>query len=152
MILPSPYRVRLNRLRTGIGLFRSALHKWGLVPSVNCSFGAEEQTADHMLASCPLYHPPNGTLGLAALDDDSVDWLQTTALAPDNTKSAQTKKEDGNFFMTMKTAAILNLKIIWKNVKRIRIQNRKMEVVTKQMKIIRVPEMNYFFGKVKTTK
>jgi len=28
----------------------------------------------------PLYHPPNGTLGLAALDDDTVDWLQTAAL------------------------------------------------------------------------
>jgi len=41
---------------------------------------AEEQTADHILASCSLYHPPNWTLGLAALDDDAVDWLQTTAL------------------------------------------------------------------------
>jgi len=23
----------------------------------------------------PLYHPSNGTLGLVALDDDTVDWL-----------------------------------------------------------------------------
>jgi len=23
-----------------------------------------------------LYHPPNGRLGLAALDDDTVDWLK----------------------------------------------------------------------------
>jgi len=51
------------------------MHKWGLVPSANCRCGrAEEQTADHILAFCPLYHPPNGTLGLA------VDWLQTTEL------------------------------------------------------------------------
>jgi len=42
--------------------------------------GAEEQTADHIIASCPLYHPPNGTLGLAALDDDTVEKFQTTAL------------------------------------------------------------------------
>jgi len=42
------------------------MHKWDLVPSSNCRCGAEEQTADHILVSCPLYHPPNGTLGLAA--------------------------------------------------------------------------------------
>jgi len=72
-------RVRLNRLRTG--LFRSKMHKWDLVPSANCRGVAEEQTADNILASCPmLYHPPNGTLGLAALNNDNVDWLQTTAL------------------------------------------------------------------------
>jgi len=41
----------------------------------------DEQTADHILASCPLYHPLKGTLGLAALDDDTVDWLQTIALS-----------------------------------------------------------------------
>jgi len=35
---------------------------------------------DIILDSCPLYHPPNGTLGLAALDDDTVDWLRTTVL------------------------------------------------------------------------
>jgi len=69
-----------NRLRTGVRLFRSTMHKWDLVPSADCRCGEEEQTADHILASCPLYHPPNGTLGLAALDDNTVDWLQTTEL------------------------------------------------------------------------
>jgi len=29
----------------------------------------------------PLYHPPNGILGLAAFDDDTVDSLKTTALS-----------------------------------------------------------------------
>jgi len=49
------------------------MHKWGLVPSANCRCGAKEQTADHMiLASYPLYHPPNGKLGLAELDEDTV--------------------------------------------------------------------------------
>jgi len=56
------------------------MHKWGMVPSENCRCGAEEQTPNHILASCSLYHPPNGTLGLAALDDDTVDWLKRTAL------------------------------------------------------------------------
>jgi len=49
------------------------MHKWGLMLSANCSCGAEKQMADHMLASCFLYHLPNGTLGLAALDDDTMD-------------------------------------------------------------------------------
>jgi len=52
----------------------------GLGAPANCRCRAEEQTADHILASCLLYHPLNGTLGLAALDDDTVDWLQTIAL------------------------------------------------------------------------
>jgi len=57
------------------------MHKWGLMPLVNCRCGAEEKTAHYILASCPLYHPPKGTLGLAALDDYTVDWLQRTALS-----------------------------------------------------------------------
>jgi len=51
-----------------------------------------EQTADQILASCPLYHPPYGTLGLAALDDDTVDWLKRTALTSDD-NIVQTKKK-----------------------------------------------------------
>jgi len=80
MTLHRPSWVRLNRLRIGVGLFRSTMHKWGLLSSANCKCGAEEQTADHILASCPLYHPPNVILGLAAFNDDTVDRLQTTAL------------------------------------------------------------------------
>jgi len=78
MTLHRPSRVRLNRLCTSVGLFCSTMHKWGLVPSVSCRCRAEKQTADHILASC--HAPPNGTLGLAAFDDDTVDWLQTTEL------------------------------------------------------------------------
>jgi len=80
MTLPSPSWVRLNRLRTGVGLFRSTMHKWGLGPLTNCRCGAKEQTADYILVSCPLYNPPNRTLGLAALDDDTVDWFHSTEL------------------------------------------------------------------------
>jgi len=32
------------------------------------------------LAFCPLYHPPNGTLDMVALENDTVDWLKRTAL------------------------------------------------------------------------
>jgi len=31
-----------------------------------------------------FYHPPNGTLGLVALDDDTEDWLKRTTLTSDD--------------------------------------------------------------------
>jgi len=40
-----------------------------------------EQTVYQILAPFPLYNPPNGTLGLMALDNDTVDWFQRTALS-----------------------------------------------------------------------
>ena len=46
MGLPRAAWVKLNRLRTGVGRFRSSMHKWGLAPSPNCECGASEQTAD----------------------------------------------------------------------------------------------------------
>ena len=47
MGLPRPAWVRLNRLQTGVSLFRSSMHKWGMVSTASCECGAEEQTADH---------------------------------------------------------------------------------------------------------
>jgi len=47
---------------------------------------ANYKTAD------PLYHPLKGTLDLATLDDDTVDWLQRTALSIWWLNSTQTKK------------------------------------------------------------
>jgi len=41
---------------------------------------AKQKSKRPISASCPLYHRPNATLGLAALDDDAVDWLKRTAL------------------------------------------------------------------------
>jgi len=43
MNLPRTAWVRLNRLCTCVGRFRSCLRKWGMAPSAAC--GAEEQTA-----------------------------------------------------------------------------------------------------------
>jgi len=77
MTLPSPSWVRLNRLRTGV--------EYSAQQCTNGAWGPRrtadaEQTPDHILASCPMYHPSNRKLGLAAFDDDTVDWLKTTAL------------------------------------------------------------------------
>jgi len=57
----------------------AATHAWS--PLANCRCWAEKQTADHILASRLLYHPPNETLGLATFDDDTVDWIKTTELS-----------------------------------------------------------------------
>jgi len=47
--------IRLDRLRTGVGRFRSCLHKWGMAPPTDCECGAEEQTVDHVVLHCPIY-------------------------------------------------------------------------------------------------
>ena len=62
--LPRLAWVKLNRLRTGVGLFRSIMHKWGMASTAACECGAEEQAADHVITSCPIYHHPNGIHGL----------------------------------------------------------------------------------------
>jgi len=45
MTLPRRVCVRLNRLRTGVGRFRSCLYKWGMASSAACECGAEKQTS-----------------------------------------------------------------------------------------------------------
>ena len=69
--------VRLNRLRTGVGRFCSSMHKWGLASSPNCECGAVEQTAEHVILTCPTHRAPNGMRGLTVLDDDTRCWLNT---------------------------------------------------------------------------
>ena len=50
-------RVRLNRLRTGVGRFRSCLYNWGMPSSAACECGTEEQTVDHVDLQCQIYRP-----------------------------------------------------------------------------------------------
>jgi len=50
MTLPKRAWVRLNRLCTGVGRFRSCLHTWGMASSA-CECGAEEQTVDHVVST-----------------------------------------------------------------------------------------------------
>ena len=68
--------VRLNRLRTGVGRFRSCLYKWCLASSATYECGAE-QTVDHVL-QCPIHRPPHGLHGLTVLDDKTIEWLLNT--------------------------------------------------------------------------
>ena len=75
MFLPRPSWVKLNRLRTGVGLFRSTMHKWGMTAKATCECGAEEQTPDHIITSCPIYHHPNGACGLMSFDESTEAWL-----------------------------------------------------------------------------
>ena len=69
--------VKLNRLRTGVGRFDSSMHKWGLAPSANCECGASEQTADHIILTCPIHRAPRGIMGLTGLDDETRCWLNS---------------------------------------------------------------------------
>jgi len=82
--LPRPSWVRLNCLHIGVGLFHSTMHKWvlgafGKLQLQNSK--ANSQSITSPVASCPLHHLPKGPLGLAALEDDTADWLQRTALS-----------------------------------------------------------------------
>ena len=49
----------LNRLRTGVGRYKASMKKWGLADSAACEYGEPEQTADHIINSCPLHSPPS---------------------------------------------------------------------------------------------
>jgi len=71
--------VRLNRLRTGVGRFRSCLYKWGMASSATCECGAEGQTVDHVVLQCPIHRPPHGLHGLTVLDDETV-WMDAQQL------------------------------------------------------------------------
>jgi len=79
MTLQSRTWVRLNRLRTSFGRFRSCLYKWGIASSVVCECGAEEQTVYHVVIQCLLiYRPPHGLHGLTVLGDETTEWLLKT--------------------------------------------------------------------------
>jgi len=58
MTLPRRAWVRLNRLRTVVGRFRSCLYKWGMASCAVCECGAEEQTVDHVVLQCPSIDLP----------------------------------------------------------------------------------------------
>ena len=53
--------VRLNRIRTGYGRFKSNMNRMGLLPSASCECGAANQTAQHIASECPP-HSCNGDL------------------------------------------------------------------------------------------
>ena len=75
MALPRTACVRLNSLRSGVGHFRSCLHKWGIAASADCECGAEDQTVDHVVFQCPIHQPPHELHCRTVLDDETIDWL-----------------------------------------------------------------------------
>ena len=77
MSLPRSSWVRLNRLRDGVGCFQSFMHKWGLATTSNCKCGAAEQTAEHIILTCPVHRTPTEIRGLTVLDVDKRCWLNT---------------------------------------------------------------------------
>ena len=80
MGLPRTSWVKLNRLQTGVGQFHSPMYKWGAAPSPNCECGASEQTADHIISTCPLHRAPKIIQGLLVLDDDTQRGLKINAI------------------------------------------------------------------------
>ena len=82
MGLPRPAWVRLNSFRTRVGLFRSSTHKWGMASTASCEYGEEEQTANHITTSCPIYHHPNGIRGLLTVNEGLAWWLSDTCPLP----------------------------------------------------------------------
>ena len=80
MNFPRPAWIRLNRLRTGVGLFRATMHKCDMTSSAACDCGAEEQTADHAIATCSTYCYPNCAQDLAQVNEDLLTWLTESCL------------------------------------------------------------------------
>ena len=77
--------VKLNRLRTGVGRFHSAMHKGSLARTLNCKCGTNrkpryfiEQTAVHAILACPIHRAPREVACLTVLDDDTRCGLDIT--------------------------------------------------------------------------
>ena len=77
--LPRQQWTLLNRLRTGVGRFKSAMKKWGLADSAACECGDPDQTPEHIMNTCPLYRPPSEA-GLFDVGPETRAWLQDTEL------------------------------------------------------------------------
>jgi len=70
--------IRLDRLHTGVGRFRTCLYKWAMASSAACECGTEEQTVDHLVLQCAIHRSPHGLHGLTVLDDETTEWLLNT--------------------------------------------------------------------------
>ena len=75
---PRPAWVKVNCIRTGVGLFLSETHKWGMVSTAACECGTEEQTAEHVTTFCLIYHHPNVARVFSDVDKNLATWLMET--------------------------------------------------------------------------
>ena len=74
--LPRREWVSLNRIRTGVGRFNAAMHRWGWFhrqPASTC--GAPKQTSQHILSACPYLQPPDN-MDLTHPTPETVTWLE----------------------------------------------------------------------------
>ncbi len=78
--LPRTDWVRLNRLRTGHGRFRSNMYTAGYINNPACDCGAPKQTSKHIIEECPKHSAPPGHVDLLALDADTIDWIHNLAV------------------------------------------------------------------------
>ena len=69
----------LNRLRTGVGRYKASMQRWGLADSAACDCGDPEQTAEHIINTCPLHRPPSEA-GLFDLGPEMLAWLHDNEL------------------------------------------------------------------------
>ena len=69
--------VKFNSLRTGVGRFGSSMYKRDLASSAKCECGTSEQTADHIILTCPTHRAPPGIVCLTVLDDETRCWLNS---------------------------------------------------------------------------
>ena len=69
--------VKLNCLSTGVGRFGSSIHKLGFASSAKCECDASEQTADHIIVTCPMHRTPREIMGLTVSDDETKSWLNS---------------------------------------------------------------------------
>ena len=76
-----PAWVRFNHLQTNVGLFHLKIHKWVMASMVACDYGAKDQTAEHVITSCPIYHHPNRARALSDVNKNLATWLMEIGLA-----------------------------------------------------------------------
>ena len=53
--------------------------QWGLSDGAACECGEPEQTAEHIITTCPLYKPPSEA-GLFNVGPETRAWLHSTEL------------------------------------------------------------------------
>ena len=63
------------------------MHEWGLAPTSNCKCSAAEQTADHVILTCPTNRLPKAIYGLAVWDDNTLFCIVFSIYPPDSQES-----------------------------------------------------------------
>ena len=75
MYLSRPLWFRLNRLRTGVGLFRFSVHRWVMAHTAAYECGSKEQNADHIMTSCSNFSHRSRGLGMESIIEKTMAWL-----------------------------------------------------------------------------